>query len=263
MRKSTVDVCLPTHPTLTHPRTGEPLHAVGMSRRGPIWPILGGDGTDDGGQGGNGTGNGGQGGNGTGTDNGQNGGQGGAGNGQTGSGSGSGTDDDRGYPTNTPVAEMGPAQQAAYWKFHARKHEDARKALGLTAGNEATELQQLRSDQAELQKRKNAELSDVERLTKERDEFAVKAQGLEIEKIRMNAAATAGLPADMAEFITAVDADGAKQQAETLKARINPGTSAGGSDQGNRRPNGASTGSAAGAAEAKRRFGAKGQTTQT
>lgn len=42
---------LPIHPTLTHPRTGEPIQAVGWSRRGPIWPILGGDGTDDGGQG--------------------------------------------------------------------------------------------------------------------------------------------------------------------------------------------------------------------
>ena len=40
---------LPTHPFLRHPRTGRPLVAVGWSRRGPIWPVLGGDGTDDGG----------------------------------------------------------------------------------------------------------------------------------------------------------------------------------------------------------------------
>lgn len=32
---------LPTHPHLRHPLTGEPLRAVGFSRRGPIWPILG------------------------------------------------------------------------------------------------------------------------------------------------------------------------------------------------------------------------------
>ncbi|GAA3455885.1 hypothetical protein GCM10018962_77190 [Dactylosporangium matsuzakiense] len=37
---------LPTHPTLRHPRTGEPLRAIGYGRRGPIWPVLGGDGTD-------------------------------------------------------------------------------------------------------------------------------------------------------------------------------------------------------------------------
>ena len=38
---------LPIHPYLLHPRTGEPLQALGWSRRGPIWPIIGGDGTED------------------------------------------------------------------------------------------------------------------------------------------------------------------------------------------------------------------------
>lgn len=37
---------LPTHPTLIHPLTGQPLRAIGFSRRGPIWPAIGGDGTD-------------------------------------------------------------------------------------------------------------------------------------------------------------------------------------------------------------------------
>jgi hypothetical protein len=38
---------LPVHPTLTHPRTGLPLVAVGFRRDGRvIWPQLGGDGTD-------------------------------------------------------------------------------------------------------------------------------------------------------------------------------------------------------------------------
>jgi hypothetical protein len=50
MRKTTVDVSLPIHPTLRHPRTGAPLQALGWGRRGPIWPVLGGDGTNDGGQ---------------------------------------------------------------------------------------------------------------------------------------------------------------------------------------------------------------------
>lgn len=34
-----------------------------------------------------------------------------------------------GFPEGTPVAEMTDGQQAAYWKHHARKHEDAVKAL--------------------------------------------------------------------------------------------------------------------------------------
>ena len=32
---------LPIHPSKRHPLTGEPLTAVGFSRRGPIWPIIG------------------------------------------------------------------------------------------------------------------------------------------------------------------------------------------------------------------------------
>jgi hypothetical protein len=46
---------LPFHPTLHHPLTGMPLQAVGIGRRGPIWPILGGapdeGGTEGGGDG--------------------------------------------------------------------------------------------------------------------------------------------------------------------------------------------------------------------
>lgn len=36
----------PTHPTLRHPRTGLPLRAVGWFRGRPMWPVIGGDGTD-------------------------------------------------------------------------------------------------------------------------------------------------------------------------------------------------------------------------
>lgn len=32
---------LPVHPTLRHPRTGEPLRAIGVGKRGPIWPAIG------------------------------------------------------------------------------------------------------------------------------------------------------------------------------------------------------------------------------
>lgn len=39
-----------------------------------------------------------------------------------------GTDTDA-FPANTPVADMSPAEQAAYWKTQARKHEDRVKAM--------------------------------------------------------------------------------------------------------------------------------------
>jgi hypothetical protein len=32
---------LPIHPFLRHPLTGKPLQAVGIGRRGPIWPVIG------------------------------------------------------------------------------------------------------------------------------------------------------------------------------------------------------------------------------
>lgn len=39
---------------------------------------------------------------------------------------------DKGYPENTPVAEMTLEQQVAYYKTTSRKHEDRVKAIGLT-----------------------------------------------------------------------------------------------------------------------------------
>jgi hypothetical protein len=36
----------------------------------------------------------------------------------------------RGFPENTPLTEMDAAQQAAYWKFQARKHENTAKEFG-------------------------------------------------------------------------------------------------------------------------------------
>lgn len=39
---------LPVHPSLVHPRTGEAIMALGFRKDGrPIWPIIGGDGTED------------------------------------------------------------------------------------------------------------------------------------------------------------------------------------------------------------------------
>lgn len=51
-----------------------------------------------------------------------------------GGGGGDGKNEDKksdtGYPPNTPVDDMSPEQQAAYWKAQSRKHENRGKALG-------------------------------------------------------------------------------------------------------------------------------------
>ncbi|CRK59067.1 hypothetical protein [Alloactinosynnema sp. L-07] len=223
---------------------------------GSRWARVMRDGNGDGGTGGGGGGGGGQSGGTTGT------GAGGDGAGNQGNGSGAGTTDDRGYPANTPVAEMSAGQQAAYWKFHSRKHEDQLKGLGLTPGKESDELKDLRAAREELEKKRNAELSDVERLTKERDDLAAKAQTLELNKVRTDAAAEAKLPADLWEFITATDAATAKQQAEKLAERLKSTSQTSGFDQGHR-PAPPAKGRDAGLAEAQRRFKKPANTTQT
>lgn len=95
---------MPKH--LLHPLTGALLVPLGVSRRGPIWPILGGAEDGDGGD------------------------QGGDAGAAGGSGDSGGGGSDKGFPADTPVAEMTDAQQAAYWKHQSRKHENTAKARG-------------------------------------------------------------------------------------------------------------------------------------
>lgn len=94
-----------------HFRTG--LRAVGIVNGHPVWPVLGGDESED----------------------------------AAAQAAAKATSDaaakaaadakaaegDKGYPENTPVVEMTDKQQAAYYKAQARKHEDRNKAIGLTA----------------------------------------------------------------------------------------------------------------------------------
>lgn len=92
-----------------HPATG--LRALGMGKRGPIWPVLGGSEDADPAE----------------TET---------------------TETDapemtaHGYPKGVPVAEMTPEQQAAYWKFQSRKHETAVKAYGGKTPKQIAEMEQ-------------------------------------------------------------------------------------------------------------------------
>ena len=102
----------PIHPEKRHPLTGEPLRALWVRPDGKVcWPVMGGA-EDDGG-----------------TDDGS---------------AGAGGDDGKSadapaFPANTPVVEMKPEEQAAYWQDKARKHEGRVKAFGgLTADELAT-----------------------------------------------------------------------------------------------------------------------------
>lgn len=63
-----------------------------------------------------------------------------------------------GFPANTPVAEMEPAQQAAYWKHQSRKHEG--RASAFNGGLTAAEAQALQDRIAAFEQEK---LTDQER----------------------------------------------------------------------------------------------------
>lgn len=85
-----------------------------------------------------------------------------------------------GFPANTPVADMKPEEQAAYWKDKARKHEGR-------ATSTATELEKLR----------NANLSDTEKAINEAKAAgaaeATKNFGIELATAKLEAA---GVPAE-------------------------------------------------------------------
>jgi len=133
---------LPIHPTLCHPLTGEPLRAVYVDKHGrPRFPIMGGAPDDP-------------------------------------PADPPKTDPpadppktdppadppktdppaDLGFPKDTPVAEMKPAEQTAYWQHQARKHEDRNKEWQKTHGGKtAAEVQ------AELTQLRNATMSESEK----------------------------------------------------------------------------------------------------
>lgn len=61
---------------------------------------------------------------------------------------------DRGFPANTPIAEMTAEQQAAYWKHQSRKHEANAKAATarLESMSDYEDLKKAAADAAEASK---------------------------------------------------------------------------------------------------------------
>lgn len=136
-KEITVHDALPVHPFLLHPRTGAPLRAAGILRSGRVvWPIMGGDGTED-----------------DAND------KGGGGGGDKPAGADKPTD--TGFPANTPVVEMTAAQQTAYWKHQAKKHETRNAELMQITGNKYGDA--LKSELDELGKLRTAQMSDADK----------------------------------------------------------------------------------------------------
>lgn len=159
---------LPVHPSMRHPLTGELLRALWVRPDGRVmWPIMGGapDGDGDGG-GGSGDGSGGSGGTGDGGDKGGN--DGGAGDGGSGAGDkggDSGDGGDAGFPKDTPVEQMKPAEQAAYWRHQARKHETRNKEWQTAAGGKTAA--EIAAERKELDELRTKNMSDGEKAVAE------------------------------------------------------------------------------------------------
>ncbi|MFI7096438.1 hypothetical protein [Streptomyces lydicus] len=143
---------------------------------------------------------------------------------------------EHGFPDNTPTAEMSPEHQVAYWKHHARKHEQRAAQVP-----DATELETLRAAAAELAERKAAELTDAERVqaekaaaedartTAERERDEARA-----ELLRVRVAAEKGLTVEQAARLRGSTKEELEADADELKKLFAPAAPAADST---RRPN--------------------------
>lgn len=93
-----------------------------------------------------------------------------------GGGGGGTTVNEHGYPDGKPVAEMEPAHQVAYWKHHARKHEQR-----ANAAPDSAELQRLKDRDAALKKLEDEQLTDTQRIQAEKDAEAARATAAQAE----------------------------------------------------------------------------------
>lgn len=75
-----------------------------------------------------------------------------------GGGGGAPAVNEHGYPDATPVADMTPEHQAAYWRYHSKKWEGVAKSAP-----DADELTRLRERDAELKRIEDEKLTDEER----------------------------------------------------------------------------------------------------
>jgi hypothetical protein len=171
---------------------------------------------------------------------------------------------DNGFPAETPVKNMTPEQQAAYWKHQSLKHESRATAFG---GLTPEEVQRLKDENDQL---KQAGLTDQQRaideaekrgrdsvapiLAHERVTTAIERalQGREVDPATL-------LTLDRSQFIDGDKADTAKITAwvtENTKEKPKAGGANLSRFQGQHEQI-ETTGRATGEAEAERRFGPK------
>lgn len=194
---------LPTHPTLTHPVTGLPLRAVFVSDRTgrAYWPVIGASEPPE----------------------------------PPAPPAPPAPEpptppaaEPDGFPANTPLEQMKPEQREAYWRHHARKHEDRVKALGNLTPEQLTALR----DKAEKHDALELELaSEAEKAARKAADEAKTATRAELEPEVINAkldaaAARAGVTEeDLTKALAFVDTrkfltDDGKVDTDKVKAFV-------------------------------------------
>ena len=226
---------LPVHPRLRHPLTGEPLVAVGLRKRdgSPIWPIMGGDPTND----------------------------------DPKDPPADPPNDpkdppkDLGFPANTPWQDMEPAEQAAYWRHQAKKHEDRTKEwtkLGKTPDEVRKTL-----DDAKPDSQKALEAAREEGRAEARAAANAAIVNTVVETLIPEGKKPEDFPILEALDLTKFTKDDGTVDTAKVRSVVQSalGTSAseppGDTGQGKRGKNGKQSARDAGAAEAERRFGKK------
>jgi hypothetical protein len=170
---------------------------------------------------------------------------------------------EHGYPDGKPVAEMEPAHQVAYWKHHARKHEQRANSVP-----DAAELQRLKDRDAALKKIEDEKLTADERaaqerqtLAQERDTAASTVTTLTDENARLKVALKKGLSLEQAERLRGSTPEELEADADTLLSLFGgtgsgdgQGTGGGGSTHRSGGPRGGDVGTAGSVSAGEERY---------
>lgn len=122
-----------------------------------------------------------------------------------------GADDGKGFPEGTPVRDMTPEQQAAYWRHHARKHEDALK--GKTGGRTLDELVDAARKLKEIE---DSQKSEADKAKEREQAITTENASLKSQVAALRAAVKYQLTEDDVETLMALPAD----TVETIAARL-------------------------------------------
>lgn len=177
-----------------------------------------------------------------------------------------------GFPKGTPVAEMTPEEQAAYWKFQSRKHEQRNTGWQQVVGDKSAE--DLKKDLAELAEIRKSKMTpseqQIEDAKKQARQEALAEFAPRLAELAFQQALAHVAEADRKELIEDlnlskfVTEDGGVNMEAVAKtaARIAPVTGGRGSGRGpdfgaGRRTPSKTSAADQGREEAQRRFGKK------